>query len=488
MIRSLYTVALLVVLLLTACSTSASPTPTTVPPTPTLQGQAQVTATPAETRVAPSVTETTQPAETGTPTASPSPTAEPTVAAASTPAATATTADTTPAPVETGTAAESEELDEIAEETAQLRELNLKSPVQDAYLTRQQLRDRLVKTLDTEYPPSEAEADERVLKAFGLVPEDTDLRELLLDLYTEQIAGFYEPKTDDMFVISDGKELTALEEVTYAHEVTHALQDQHYDLDKLSSQYEDTNDDASTALSSLFEGDATLLQTEYLERNPQLLLGLSSEILGDPPSSEQLDKAPPIVRESLLFPYEQGQKFVTHLHNSGGWKAVNEAYADLPASTEQILHPEKYTNRDRPTDVDLPDLAATLGAGWKKLEDNNFGEFQTRVMLEGEGEKTEAQEAAEGWDGDRYEFWANGEQEVIAWETAWDSDRDAREFAAALRGYDESRFGGAFADSNGTLTLSADGRVALIREDGDRVSYVLAPTQEIGAKVLAALS
>jgi hypothetical protein len=360
------------------------------------------------------------------------------------------------------------------------------------------LEQRLLADLATEYPAEEVAADERALEAFGLMPEETDLGDLVLDLYTEQIAGFYDPESDEMYLIGDDDELGAEEEYTYSHEVIHALQDQAFDLVAVQAPVEaGTDDDRATAVVALIEGDAVVGSTEYVLNHPMLAGRLA---LVGIPESPVFDAAPPILTQSLLFPYLAGQGFVTTLRQEGGWEAVDAAYADPPVSTEQILHPEKYMERDDPTPVVLPDLAAALGADWTKAEENNFGEFSTAVLLAdlepGEGFDAlsgaalpdEARAAAAGWDGDRYAVWANGERDAVVWRSVWDSDEDAVEFARALQTHDEERFDGLWeGETPDEVALVTDEVAARISTDGATVTYVSAPTLELVDQAMGAM-
>ncbi|MDQ3512656.1 MAG: hypothetical protein M3462_03165 [Chloroflexota bacterium] len=380
----------------------------------------------------------------------------------------------------------SAQFDEITEEVSDIRELPIESDVVEAFLSREVLQADLLKTIDEDYPPSDRQADERLLIALGMLPEGTDLGELYVDLYSEQIAGYYDPETDELFVISGEDELSALDEVTYAHEVVHALQDQAFDLETIREPFMDS-DDTILAITALIEGDATAAQLDYLLGDPQLLADFSTEI-GDLPASPILDAAPAVIRGSLLFPYEAGQAFVTALREDDDWASVDAAFDDLPMSTEQILHPEKYTTeRDDPTAVELVDLSDTLGAGWEALDENNFGEYQVRLMLEGELSGGGAEDAAAGWDGDRYAFYADEDEDVFVWQSVWDSEDEAAEFAAGLQEYDESRYDAEY-EGDDTLTLDIDGASVRLVLDGDTVSYVLATDAGLADDSLAELA
>ncbi len=396
-------------------------------------------------------------------------------------------------------AQDASDFDRIAAETAELRGLPIESDIVEAFLTRPQLGQRLLEILAKDYPPAEIAADERALKAFGLIEADLDLGAFVLDLYTEQIAGFYDSATDEMYVIGADDELDAAEELTYSHEVIHALQDQAFDLEAVQSAVEDgTDDDRAVAISALIEGDAVSSSVDYLIGHPVLAGRLA---LVGTPNTTVFDSAPPLISQGLLFPYLAGQGFVAALRAEGGWDAVNAAYADPPASTEQVLHPEKYLDRDDPTAVALPaDLGDALGPGWTKAEENNFGEFQTSVLLAelapGEGFNATggsslpegAVAAAAGWDGDRYAVWADGDRDAIVWHSVWDTEEDAAEFAGALQTREEGRFDVAFeGDAADATLLAADDIAVRVVTVGAEVFYVLAPDADLAETALTAL-
>jgi hypothetical protein len=383
---------------------------------------------------------------------------------------------------------QSSQLDAIAEEVEQIRGLRLKRDVEKESLTREQFRRRLQRT-DTEHADTEeVRAAERTLVAFGLAPEGIDLQESEKGFVAEEVGGYYDPKTKKLYLIgTGGKQLSPLGESIYAHELTHALQDQHFDLAQMSEGLRDKNDDEAMAVSALIEGDATSVAYEYVRPKRGLRERIEQEQEKNAPDEELLRSTPPIIVETFYFPYDTGGSFVAALYSQGGNKGVDAAFRDPPRSTEQVLHPEKYLKRDQPARIRLPDLSTTLGAGWKQLDENTFGEFQIIVLLAGQEPTHRTWDAAltkaEGWDGDRYALYAAGDKEVVVWRTVWDSTKDAREFAAALRAYDEERFGSRYTDRDGVLQLTAAGQVAVLGQEGARVTYVLAPTAAVAGKV-----
>lgn len=412
------------------------------------------------------------------------------------PAVAARAQEQTQAPTEEQEAA----FDRVAAATAELRGLPIETEIDEVFLSREGLAERLPRDLAEDYPAAEAEGDARAWAAFGLIPEGTDLLTLYTDLLAEQVAGFYDPQTDEMVVV--GGDFGALEELTYSHEVVHALQDQHLGLDELTDvEPNEIPDDAGVAMTALYEGDATVASFAYVLDNPALAARIAGSALLDQPETPILNAAPPVLAIWLLFPYLGGQPFVEALRAEGGWDAVNAAYADLPTSSEQILHPEKYLDRDEPTPVVLPELAPTLGDGWAVVDENVIGELQTAIMLAnlspGEGismttggiELPEAAAAAAaGWDGDWYQLWGNADREVLAWRSVWDSDEEATAFAAALAAYDEQRFGGAFGgETTASVAMDAADRSARIERDGTTVTYVLAPDADLAEATMTTL-
>jgi len=393
----------------------------------------------------------------------------------------------------TGTAAlaQSDDYTEIENQMQDIRQLELLEPLEITILTREELQAELAgETADAAATPV-AEGDDaydRVLIAFGLLDPDTDLDTLSEDLLGEQVAGYYDPESKRMVVVSgtEGDELSASDKDTFAHETTHALQDQHFDLETYLNDSLEGTDDIYLAMRALPEGDATVAEIMYLQANPDVLNQLLVEYqdMGD---TEVLDTAPLLIQETLLFPYLQGQEFVTALYEEGGWDLVNEAYANPPISTEQILHPEKYLDDEAPVAIELSDPTAKLGAGWTLLGANTMGEFQIQVMLRDEYGVDEgtATDAAAGWGGDQYIALANGDDMAIIWQSAWDSDDDAKQFAQVLIAREADRLGSdvtSLADGAGAQIV-ADGVIVQITVAGDQVVYTQAPDADTLAAI-----
>jgi hypothetical protein len=284
--------------------------------------------------------------------------------------------------------------------------------------------------LDRGYPVARRRADEALYIALGLLPEGTDLREVQGSVFGEQVAGYYDPRTGRLRIVDNaGSANPVLDEVTIAHELTHALEDQNFDLD---TDRAETGGDASLAYTALVEGTATGVMFEYLKRHfsSEDALGglLGSAFSGDPTGGN----LPPFVLAGLLFPYQAGQRFVDDLYRRAddSWTLLDLALRDRPpVSTEQILHPRKWIEVEVPERVAAPE--APPGAGWRRLATGVFGEWQTGELLALGGRRRD--DAAAGWGGDRYAVWQRGDETAVTIRWRWDTRVDAREFLPALR-------------------------------------------------------
>ena len=321
--------------------------------------------------------------------------------------------------------------DSVLKETSDLRELPILRVVKSGAQSRSEIERMIIKDLDTDTTPAEMHAAEVLLHVFGLAPKEFAYRPFLIKLLTEQVAGYYDPKAQQ-FYLADWIELEGQKPVM-AHELTHALQDQHFNLKRFES-WPKGDSDAELAAHALIEGDATLAMTLYLAKHPMVALAFIRSVQGQQISSEQFKRAPRVLRESLMFPYEQGSNWATQLYRRGGWEMISQAYSKLPQSSEQILHPEKYLAYEAPVKVTVPDLKALLGPKWKLIDSDVNGEWGCYLILdEYINNAAESKRAAGGWGGDQFALYESaGTGEVfVAQFTSWDTAADAREFFAA---------------------------------------------------------
>ncbi len=412
--------------------------------------------------------------------------------------ATTSTANGTPIPVPTvAVSAEAQQtMDRIGQEASKVRGLNFKDKIGTNFMTRDDLGKYNLATFKRDNPPEEITKYEKIFEAFGFTKPGFNLLDTYVKLYTEQVLGFYDPDTKKLYVVTEdpSKGASPLVKFTAEHELTHALQDQNYDLNKLRPIRKPTdkegNDDRDLAITALIEGDAVQSQNLWLTGRY-----LSSSDLNDliketqNYSSDSLNQAPLILRDSLEFPYNEGLSFVTNLYKQGGWAGVNKAWTDYPpASTSQILHFDKYQKKVEPVKVDLSDLTGLLGDGWKSLDINTMGEFQTRIWLKGQLTADQASKGAAGWAGDRYQVLDKDGKAGFVWRSSWDSETEAKEFFDFANQYVVPTYNlqGNGGSGDKRVWQTADKDVQLIRK-GQEVLVLAMPKGDAAAKIVGKL-
>jgi hypothetical protein len=350
---------------------------------------------------------------------------------------------------------------EVLKETSELRELPILRPVKSGTQSRADIQRFLIKNLDEDSTPAEMHASEVALKKLGLIPQDFQFRPFIINLLTEQVAGYYDPRQQEFF-LADWIDLDGQKPVM-AHELTHALQDQHFNL-RLFEKWPKGDSDAELAAHALVEGDASLAMAVYVSRSPLRIISLMKSMGSSQSASEEIDRAPRALRESLMFPYKEGMQWVQQLHRREGWPLVSKAYKALPQSTEQILHAEKYFAREAPIKVRLPDISSLLGKGWKRIDTDVNGEWSYYLILDEYLKSAqESKRAAAGWGGDRYSVYEGTQpgSVVITQLSAWDTPDDATEFFDAYVKRTERRYASATPINNHFTKYAAkmyDGR------------------------------
>jgi hypothetical protein len=269
--------------------------------------------------------------------------------------------------------------------------------------------------------------------------------ELLLTLYGGNVAAYYRSDTKTFYIIQgETSDLSASDKIAVAHEYTHALQDQHFDLDEVTITDVSEKDAALGQLAPV-EGDATLTMQKWTEQylSAEEALEVLFESLGQL-SDPALLNSPWILRRQLEFPYAEGFSFIQGLYAQGGFDAVNATLRDsIPACTEQVLHPEKYLANEAPVTIDAPDISSSLDEGWSMTYQQTIGELLMQVFAAGSetpvvpipGLATDwpHAETVAGWGGDRLNMYEGPDGAwIIDWQTAWDTQADADEFAARL--------------------------------------------------------
>jgi len=337
--------------------------------------------------------------------------------------------------------------------------LTFRSPPRSALRTREQVRGYLIGKLDEELPPARLRGIETAYRLFGLLPDSLSLRGLLLDLYTEQVAGYYDPDSAMLFGV-EGADRGQLR-LVLAHELIHALQGQYLPLDSILSAT--SNNDRLTAAQAVLEGQATLSSIEVLApgqdvtANPEFWDLYRDQVRAQQSSMPVFRRAPLVLRESLIFPYLQGAEFM-HWWRGSNLRDTLPYGARMPISSEQILHPERYARGDAP-------VALAFDTGDGALYEDVMGENEVRVILATLAGSDEVQTVVPlGWGGDRYRIYETPAGPALVWYAVWDDARSADRFLRSAVGLRRASRPGYRAQVD---SLEIDGRPA--------TRYTLAP-------------
>ena len=345
-----------------------------------------------------------------------------------------------------------------------MRELEFLREVVVQPVSAEEIAGKLEGAFDETYPKEFYDRRSVAWQTLGVIPRDVDIREALLAFQTGQVVGFYNPVDGELVYRADG-DLDLVERVTLAHELTHAIDDQHFDLSRIDGVAARCRDEAFQAALGAVEGSAQFFSIRLLFEFPPA----DGDFSGLGEGGGMPDGVPPFMVDLQLWPYTAGQAFITELEARGGVDEVDEALRTFPTTTEQILHPERYPD-DVPSRLDVPDLSDALGDGWGDLDVMQVGEAWLAAMLGLRLDPATAEAAAAGWDGGLYRAFTDGDDAAVVLTTAWDSRADADAFEQAVREW-----------------LAADDASGIVgRPSGTRVTLAIATTDD--ARVSAALT
>ena len=340
-----------------------------------------------------------------------------------------------PAPSEATTPEFLATTDEVLNEMSELTGWKLKSPLKKSIRSRAEIREYILRQMDDEKDAKERYASLRSGEAFGLFPKNFDLDHFLVDLLTEQVAGLYDPKTHEFYIA----DWIAPDEqrMVMSHELTHALQDQYFHIEAWVHAAR-PNDDAELAREAVLEGSAMAGMLDYMLKEKGLKLRNLPNVdpslfVGDLSQTPMLKKAPPFIKDSLMFPYFAGLDFSMSVLRAAGWDGFAAVFARPPANTQQIMHPSLYRSNKvpAPLKVDLPD--GVPGKAWNLLEENAMGEFGWKEILKRFIDEPRARRVAAGWDGDDYTCFEQKENKrlILATRERFNSEEKTGEFFAA---------------------------------------------------------
>jgi Zn-dependent peptidase ImmA (M78 family) len=342
-------------------------------------------------------------------------------------------------------------------------------------MSKRQLRQFLTKRIKRTLRPEEIKADETALKLFGLVPPDFDLKKSTIDLLTEQAAAFYDYDEKKLFLLEESS--LSAEVTTLAHELAHALADQHFDLEKFMDDSA-ANDDENLARTAVVEGQASWLMIAYDLRlqglapvpTPEMLKALADSGEGSSSDYPVLKGSPLYIKRSLLFPYAEGTVFFDAVYKKEGKKAFTEVFRDPPQDSAQIIHPERYFSAQRETSPPLPDIGDKNAD--TALSEGTVGEFDHTILLWQYVNEQRARALAPHARGGRFKVVTPGRDDgpMLIYASEWDSSDTAREFFEAYQKVLRSKWrlcdvtlarGGIVAGEgdNGYFVLKLDGAV-----------------------------
>ena len=375
-------------------------------------------------------------------------------------------------------------LQSLLESASQVRGLKPTGPIEMRLIGRSEAADYLESTLD----PGDREVlrlHQEVYRLLGLIPDDADLIDLQIALLRGLVLGFYDPDVKALFVLQDLGLTSTVTRLTLVHELTHALQDQHYDLNAVDLRLRG-DWDASMAFTDLVEGDARAVETEFA--NPG---SLDRPRCDD--SSFRVSRSsnvPVIIQRELQAPYSDGVCLISS-DRAKLPAGVDSIFEDPPRSTEQVLHPEKYLAGEEPRKVDLQPLAPALGAGWKQEASSTFGEFELQnLLLLGVTDTATVKGAAAGWGGDRWALYQRDDgARLFQMTTAWDSEAEAREYWSVFLLSLRMRANGALAVEPGATRVKwvQNGKTLQAAIKGDTVTMVVSTDADAADAAASAL-
>lgn len=346
--------------------------------------------------------------------------------------------------------------------------------------SRAQVRDYVIHKFDEDLPPADLAGVQSALRLFGLIPDSLELRPTMIDLLTEQIAGYYDPDSNALYIPADIEPFQL--RVVVSHELVHALQDQYVHLDSIITQRH--SNDRRSAAQAILEGQATVAQIPVLmpEQKPDTFaLGWfwrqRAVMAAQQAQMKEFARAPLWLREGLIFPYLGGADFIVWFRHKYYGVSVLDS---MPRSTEQILHPERYSAHDEPTE-----LTFSAGEPDTVQYEDGLGEFETRLLFQQHlGNEAEAVTLATGWDGDRYQV-LGPKSDALIWYSVWDDVAAANRFTAGLqRAWAKGRSDGRTARRSEIKQLTVSGRpvVRLVDAPADWKGWHALPTVRLSAR------
>jgi len=318
--------------------------------------------------------------------------------------------------------------------------------------TRDEVRSFVRAKLAQEMPPERFLQLTRAYTLLGLLPDSLDLRAVMEDMLSQQIAGYYDPDSATLYGV-EGAEGPVLR-LTVAHELVHALQDQYMPLDSILK--DKSSNDRSAAAQAILEGQANyasivMLQGAEIAQSQEFwdeFRKTGDQML----SGGGMEKTPAVLREGLLFPYLAGAEFMLWWGRSP-FRDTLPYGPRMPRSTEQIMHPDRYEREDNPVNVRFTD---SVPGSYEDV----LGEFDIRLLMqELTGRKASDAALPLGWGGDRFRLDEGNGGPALVWISVWDEPRHRNWFLSATGNRFKARAKPGYKAQVDTMTV--DGRAGL---------------------------
>jgi hypothetical protein len=321
----------------------------------------------------------------------------------------------------------------VEQAVEKIRQLRFVHPVIPHAVTNAKLVESLHRSFERSFPSALYRRRSLAWRTIGVIPPGTSIKQALSRFFSTQVIGYYDA-TSGRLVFIGADHPTPFQRVTLAHELTHALDDQHFDLTRLDRLSADCKDEASSAATAVVEGNATYVMLQYAkdDLSPEDQVKFAIETGSSGASTSGI---PPFIVAEEEWPYTAGLAFISSLVASGGETAVDHALEHFPVSTEQIIHPSTYPS-DVPVPVDVRDLGPKLGPGWTDVDVQDVGEEWLLHLLQLRLDTTTSSTASTGWGGGIYRAWSDGAGHVaVVMSTVWDTATDAKQFANAMKSW-----------------------------------------------------
>ncbi len=365
----------------------------------------------------------------------------------------------------------SADIEELKRSVVEIGRLEFRKDVPVRYLDRAQMKRYIERLFEEDYPGELAGKEEEFLYWMGFTRDKIALKPLRKKIILENVGGMYNEKTDELLAVEEFRRVDMLNAPALAHELRHALQDQHFDLDTLLGDLSDFDDRKLAALAAV-EGDATLVMVLQMGMDPDLVGGaFSPENLisfSAMAGATTLAAAPEIVKYQLLMPYLEGMKFSRAVVKKKKWSGLNRVLDHTPLSSEQVLHPEKYLAAEKPQAVSTR-FRPVRG---EKFHSGVIGEYYLNVLLK---DGLAPDDPASGWGGDLFSLYRDGDSRLLLWESVWDTPGDCSRFQADFRRFLERTFHVNFREASeqgrAFLAGSSGSGYFFLRRDNARLFY-----------------